>query len=71
MIARVWSAKATAANAHAYAEHLRGEVIPGLRHVDGYQGTKLLQREDGDEIEIVVVTWGSRSTRSAVSPREG
>lgn len=57
MIARVWAARATIANAPAYAEHLRTEVIPGLRSVDGYQGAKLLQRADGDEIEIVVVTW--------------
>ena len=57
MIARVWSARATAPNATAYAAHLRREVIPTLRSVDGYQGAKLLQRQDGAEIEIVVVTW--------------
>lgn len=57
MIARIWAARATAANAPAYAEHLRAEVIPTLRGVDGYQGAKLMQRQDGDEIEIVVVTW--------------
>ncbi len=57
MIARVWTARATAANAPSYAEHLRAEVIPSLRQVGGYQGAKLLQRVDGDAIEIVVVTW--------------
>ena len=44
-------------NAPAYAEHLRDEVLPALRAVDGYQGARLMQRQDGDEIEIVVVTW--------------
>jgi heme-degrading monooxygenase HmoA len=57
VIARVWGARATAANAPRYAEHLRDAVIPTLREVDGYRGTRLLQHEDGDEVEIVVVTW--------------
>ena len=57
MIARVWTARATPANAPAYAEHLRDEVIPGLRSIDGYHGARLLQRQAGEEIEIVVVTW--------------
>ena len=57
MIARVWAARATPANAPAYAEHLRSDVIPGLRDIDGYQGARLLQRQDGAEMEIVVVTW--------------
>lgn len=57
MIARVWAARATPSNAPAYAEHLRTEVIPALRNVDGYQGARLMQRQDGDKIEIVVVTW--------------
>jgi heme-degrading monooxygenase HmoA len=57
MIARAWAARATTANAPAYARHLQDEVIPTLRSVDGYQGARLLQRHDGDQVEIVVVTW--------------
>ena len=57
MIARVWSARATPANAPAYANHLRTEVIPTLRAIDGYRGARLLQRQDGGQVEIVVLTW--------------
>ena len=57
MIARVWAARATRANAPAYAEYLRDNVIPTLRGVDGYRATRLMQRQDGDEVEIVVATW--------------
>jgi heme-degrading monooxygenase HmoA len=57
VIARVWAARATVANAPVYAEHLREQVIPTLRRVDGYRGTRLLQRKDGVEVEIIVTTW--------------
>lgn len=60
MIDRVWAARATVANAPAYVAHLRDEVIPTLRRLDGYLGARLLLREVGDEVEIVVVTrWRS------------
>jgi heme-degrading monooxygenase HmoA len=57
VIARVWAARATVANAPVYAEHLRDQVIPALRRLDGYRGTRLLQRKDGVEVEIIVTTW--------------
>jgi heme-degrading monooxygenase HmoA len=57
VIARVWAARATPANAPAYAEHLRDRVIPTLRRVEGYRGARLLQRKDDDEVEIIVSTW--------------
>lgn len=57
MIARVWSARASQAQVPAYVEHLRTEVLPAVRQVDGYAGAKLLQREEPDAVEIVVITW--------------
>jgi heme-degrading monooxygenase HmoA len=57
MIARVWSATTTAAQAPAYAEHLRNHVLPSLRAVDGYAGAMLLERPAGDAVEVVVVTY--------------
>jgi heme-degrading monooxygenase HmoA len=57
MIARVWSARATPEHESAYTEHLRGHVLPALRQVAGYTGAELLQRADGDEVELIVVTW--------------
>ncbi|HEX5166245.1 MAG TPA: antibiotic biosynthesis monooxygenase [Thermomicrobiales bacterium] len=60
MIDRVWAARATPANAPAYVEHLRDHVLPTLRRVDGYEGARLLQRLDGGDVEMVVVTrWRS------------
>ncbi len=57
MIARLWSARATPAQAPAYVEHLRTQVLPAVRGVDGYAGMQLLQRAGPDEVEILVITW--------------
>jgi heme-degrading monooxygenase HmoA len=57
MIARVWSAQTTSANAPAYAAHLQGRVLPELRALVGYAGTALLQRATPDGVELVVITW--------------
>ncbi len=57
MIARLWSARATPAQAPAYVEHLRTQVLPAVRGVDGYAGAQLLKRAGTDEVEILVVTW--------------
>jgi heme-degrading monooxygenase HmoA len=57
MIARVWSAQATPAQAPDYAEHLRASVLPALRSVDGYAGGMLLQRAVPGAVEIQVVTF--------------
>jgi heme-degrading monooxygenase HmoA len=57
VIARTWSARATPADAPAYAEHLRTRVLPALRAVEGYLGGQLLRREEGGTVELLVVTW--------------
>lgn len=57
MIARFWTANVAKANAHVYADHLKSQVLATLRKVDGYIGAKLLERETGDSIEIVVITF--------------
>jgi len=60
MIARFWTAKIAQAHAHAYADHLKSQVLTTLRKVDGYIGAKLLERETSDGVEIVVITlWQS------------
>ena len=60
MIVRSWSARARPAQAPAYAEHLRSRVLPALQALEGYEGALLLQRPDGDEVELVVLTlWRS------------
>jgi len=57
MIARCWSAQTTAAQAPAYADHLRARVLPSLRAVDGYRGARLLQRATPDGVEVIVITF--------------
>jgi len=60
MIARFWSAETTHAQAPAYADHLKAQVLPTLREVDGFAGAMLLEREISDRVEIVVITlWRS------------
>jgi heme-degrading monooxygenase HmoA len=65
VIARIWTAKTTRANAPAYAEYLRTHVFAGLRTIDGYERALLLQRPstslgagDGEEsVEVQVITF--------------
>ena len=57
MIARLWSAQTTTAQAPAYAEHLRSQVLPALRKVDGYAGALLLERPAADGVEVLVLTF--------------
>ena len=57
MIARFWSAQTMHAQAPAYADHLRNQVLPTVRKVDGYAGAMLLEREASDGVEIIVITF--------------
>ena len=57
MIARVWSAQTTPAQAPAYARHLRDRALPAIRKVPGYAGVRLLERALAGAVEIVVITF--------------
>jgi heme-degrading monooxygenase HmoA len=57
MIARLWSAQASKANAPRYAEHLRRHVLPAVRSLEGFEGATLLERDREDHVEILVITW--------------
>ena len=56
MIARVWTARATPGGADAYEKHFREWVRPALARVDGCRGATLLRRQDGDSIEMIVIS---------------
>lgn len=59
-VARMWSARTTPAKWPAYREHFQKNVVPELRAAPGYLGASLIQRKNGDEIEILVTTrWKS------------
>jgi heme-degrading monooxygenase HmoA len=57
MIARLWSARLPAVQLPAYRRHIEQRVLPVLKGIEGYMGAELLQRPDGDAIEVIVVTW--------------
>jgi heme-degrading monooxygenase HmoA len=57
MIARVWSARTTDAQAPAYVEHLRTQVLPAIRQVEGYGGALLLECAAAEAVEIIVLTF--------------
>jgi heme-degrading monooxygenase HmoA len=61
MVERVWSARAISAAAAAdYASYFQRVVMPELAAVTGYRGARLMRRDVGGRIEIVVVTrWDS------------
>jgi heme-degrading monooxygenase HmoA len=57
LIARIWSAQSTPAQAPAYADHLRSRVLPELTKLEGYSGAMLLERPDAGTVEIIVMTF--------------
>jgi heme-degrading monooxygenase HmoA len=60
MIARIWSAQTTPAQAPGYVDHLKSQVLPAIRKVEGYAGTLLLDRTISGGVEILVITfWDS------------
>lgn len=60
MILRRRRGRADRARADAYPDHFRTRVVPDPRHVPGFLGADLLQRERQDHIEFTVLTrWSS------------
>jgi heme-degrading monooxygenase HmoA len=57
MIARVWRGWAPAATADDYQRHYESEVAGHLRQVAGFQGARLLRRQDGDEVMFTSITF--------------
>lgn len=57
MIARLWSASTTPAEAHTYTEHLKAHVLRRLQQVEGYVGAMLLHEATDDAVEILLITW--------------
>jgi heme-degrading monooxygenase HmoA len=66
MIARLWSARATAALAPSYLDHFRRHVQPELHRVAGFAGATVLTRSLPGGFEILVTTlWQSRQSIDA------
>ena len=56
MISRLWHGWTMRANADAYENLLRSEVLPGIHRVRGFKGAQLLRRDAGEEVEFVTIT---------------
>jgi heme-degrading monooxygenase HmoA len=56
MISRLWHGWTSRANADAYENLLRAEVLPGIHRVRGFKGAQLLRRDSGGEVEFVTIT---------------
>ena len=60
IIARVWHAWAAREKADEYERYVSHEVIPGYIGMGGYLGAAYHRRDDGDEVEFLVITrWES------------
>ncbi len=68
MIARVWHGYTKPEHADAYEAMLRPEPLPGLGKVKGYQGSYVLRRKAGEEVEfITILLWESLDAIRAVA----
>jgi heme-degrading monooxygenase HmoA len=61
MIERHWTGVLRRDAAEHYIAHLRDEVFPALRKLDGFAGATAVTRDVDDGVEVrVVTTWSSR-----------
>jgi heme-degrading monooxygenase HmoA len=60
VIARVWRGWTKVDDADGYEAHLKPELLPGVSKMPGFQGSYLLRRIVGDEVEFVtILLWDS------------
>jgi heme-degrading monooxygenase HmoA len=68
VIARVWHGYTKPEHADSYEALLKPELLPGLSKVKGFEGSYLLRREVGDEVEfITIILWDSIDSIRAVA----
>lgn len=68
MIARVWHGWTKPEHADAYEATLKPELLPGISKAKGYQGSYLLRRISGNEVEfITILLWDSIASIRAVA----
>jgi heme-degrading monooxygenase HmoA len=68
VIARVWHGYTKPEHADAYEAMLKPEPLPGLSKIPGYQGSYLLRRENGAEVEfITILLWDSIDAIRAIA----
>jgi heme-degrading monooxygenase HmoA len=57
MIARMWRGWAPAETADDYQHHYKNEVAAHLKEVAGFQGAKLLRRDEGEEVAFTSIAY--------------
>jgi heme-degrading monooxygenase HmoA len=68
MIARVWHGYTKPEHADAYESMLKPELLPGINKKKGYNGSYLLRRNLGDEVEfITILLWESADSLRAAT----
>ena len=68
MIARLWHGATKPEDADTYEAMLKPELLPGVGKLKGYEGSYLLRRETGDEIEfITLLLWDSIESLKAIT----
>jgi heme-degrading monooxygenase HmoA len=68
IVVRMWRGRERKDKAGAYRRHLEGSVFPRLRKMPGFLGASLLQRNEGGEAEVLVMTkWASMAAVEAFS----
>jgi antibiotic biosynthesis monooxygenase (ABM) superfamily enzyme len=55
LIARIWHGYTAPEHADAYEAMLKPELLPGIAKVKGYQGSYLLRRPAGAEVEFITI----------------
>lgn len=70
MIARIWHGYTKPEHADAYEAMLKPELLPGVGKVKGFEGSYLLRRDAGAEIEfITIMLWDSLDAIRAFAGR--
>src|SRR5260370_28678715 len=60
VIARIWRGWTTREDADGYEGHLKPELLPGLSKVEGFCGSYLLRRVEGEGVVFVtLILWDS------------
>ncbi|HYM77791.1 MAG TPA: antibiotic biosynthesis monooxygenase [Candidatus Dormibacteraeota bacterium] len=68
MLARVWHGYTKPDHADAYEAMLKPELLPGISKAKGYQGSYLLRKNAGAEVEfITIILWDSLESIRAVA----
>lgn len=68
MIARIWHGYTRPEHADSYEAMLKPDLLPGISSMKGFEGSYLLRRETGGEVEfITMLLWDSIDSLKTVA----